>query len=1002
MRSTKSRQRLKLLLWIFSCCVLLSLNSYAQRTGAGKISGKIISKKKSEPVAGATVAVKGTGVVTVSDSMGNYTIEAAPGNTLIITSVGFSRTEVRVGKSTTLNLQMDETVNTLDDVVVVSVGYGTLNKKEVSSAITHLTSKDLLQIAGNGALNAIQGKVAGLSITNTAPGDVNSTPSIQLRGVSSRNAGLEPLYVINGIPGGNIDNLSPNDIESIDVLKGGAASAIYGTRGGNGVIIITTKKGTSVSKAYYEGYFSTDVPTNKIKILSPEQFVAHNRGTDYGYKTDWFKEVQRDRAYQHKHVLNFSGGNSRFNYYASFDYRDAKGLDLRSTKKEYGARISLNHTSANDLYSVSVNIAPRKLMYNNSSYDAFNQALTLNPTQPIKDTVDPTKYLYINNGFPGSYNPVEDLKTILNGGEGRYLEWSGSFKLNILKNLNTQVTVGEQQSIFFNHYFKPSYNTQAIYGNSGRGTANKGIDKSDQRFFDWIGNYNLHLNKQNIKVLGGYTFNYFNSEGLSAENQNFPSDALTYNNLGNGVYNIPIPNGASGDYTFRKVGSFQNDSKLIAFFGRINYDYDGKYFLSASIRREGSSKFGKGNKWGNFPAISAGWRISKEQFLSNVSWINDLKLRADYGETGNQNFDNYLSLSTYQGWGYFNYNGLNYQVWGPSQNTNYNLRWEKAQNFNVGADFELFDNRIEGSMNYFVRKNTDLLGQYDVPVPPNLLPSTYVNVGSMKNSGFELQLNAKVIRSKDLAYNVSFVGATNNNKFVSFSNDVYKGQSYVDLVSMPSPGSPGTAQRLQEGKRVGSFFMLKSAGIDATGRLMVYDKSGKIIPGNQATADDKQFVGNGLPKFTASLGQSVNYKNFDLNVFFRGAFGYDIYNTVAFKIGTPATQTGANVMASAYGSGKYAALTSPETYASLSDYFLEKGDFVKLDNVSLGYTLKSPIKQFESARFYLTGRNLYTFTKWTTGDVESVSVNGLAPGVNNALSYYPSTVQFIGGLQIKF
>ncbi|MDQ3277441.1 MAG: SusC/RagA family TonB-linked outer membrane protein, partial [Bacteroidota bacterium] len=885
----------------------------------------------------------------------------------------------------------------------VAVGYGTLNKREVTSAITHLSSRDLLPFGGNGALNSIQGKVAGLSVTNTAPADPNSGPNIQLRGVSSRNAGLGPLYVINGVPGGNIDNLNQNDIESIDVLKGGAASAIYGTRGGNGVILITTKKGTSQAQAFYDGYVSFDMPTNRINVLSRDEFLARNRGTNYRGNTDWFKAVTRDHAFNQKQTLQFSGGNVRTNYIVSLDYRTAEGIDLRSTKQEYGARLNLNHTSANNLYTVVVTIAPRYLKSNNASYNAISQSLTLNPTLPVMDTANPTKYNYINVGLAGAYNPVEELNTIQSGTEGKYLDWSGSFRLNILHNLYTQVTLGEQTSDFFDFGFTPSYNTGAINGNAGRNSASRAYNKGDQKSFEWIGNYSTELGAHSLKLLGGYSYYYFNNSGFNAGNSNFPSDVLTYNNLGTGVYNLPLPrNGSSGDFTFRRVGSYKNDSKLIAFFGRVNYDFANKYFFSASLRREGSSKFGFANKWGYFPAASIGWSISREAFFPATSWLSDLKLRADYGETGNQDFGNYLSLDTYSGFGFYTYNGTSYQVWGPSQNTNYDLRWEKAQNFNVGLDFELTRNRLTGSLNYYVRTNKDLLGNYNVPVPPNVQGSTFANVGTMKNSGFEIQLNGNLISQKNFSHSFSFAGATNDNKFVSFSNNIYQGQKFTDLVGMPAPGSPGTAQRLEEGRRIGSFYMLRSAGIDATGRLLVYSKDGKIIPGNQATINDKQFVGNGLPKFTASLGNTFTYKNIDLSIFLRGAFGYQLFNTTAFYIGTPVTQAGANVLASTYAGGKYAALTNPETYSSLSDYFLEQGDFVKIDNVTLSFNFKSPIKYLNSARLYLTGRNLYTFTKWTTGDPESINVNGLTPGINSSLSYYPSTLQMLAGLQLRF
>jgi TonB-dependent starch-binding outer membrane protein SusC len=967
----------------------------------------IIKDEKGKNLAGANVTNKNTNIAVATDSSGFFAINASAGDVLVFTFVGYQRTEYKITRavvaSPVLNITLQPSDASLENVIVIAVGYGTLNKKEVTSAITHLSSKDLNQFAGNGVLNSIQGKVAGLSITNTAPADPNSTPGIQLRGASSLSAGLGPLYIINGIPGANVDNLNQNDIESIDVLKGGAASAIYGTRGSNGVIIITTKKGTTQTKGFYDGYASIDMPTNQIKVLNRDQFLAHNRGVDYGGNTNWFDAVRRDFGYQHKHTLQFSGGNAKTNYIVSFDYRDAKGLDLRSTKTEYGARLNLNHSSANNLYSVTVNIAPRYLKFNNASYGAFSQGLTLNPTLPVKDTTDPTKYYYINTGFSGSYNPVEELKTVLSGSEGKYLDWSSSFKLNILKNLYTQVTLGQQTTDFFDFSFTPSYNTGAINGSAGRNSAGRAYNKSDQKSFEWVGNYSLDVNRHSFKLLGGYSYYYFNYSGLNGSNQNLPSDVLTYNNLGTGVYNLAIPtNGATGDFTFRSVGTYKNDAKLIAFFGRLNYDFDKKYYLSASLRREGSSRFGFDHKWGYFPAASVGWVISKERFFPTFPWLDEVKLRADYGETGNQDFGSYLSLDTYSGYGYYSFNGTNYQVWGPSQNTNYDLRWEKAQNFNAGLDFDLFNGKLTGNLNYYVRTNKDLLGYYNVPVPPNIQGNTFANVGTMKNSGFEIQLKGTAIHNKDFTWDVSFAGATNKNEFVSFSNDTYQGQPYTDVVYMPSPGSPGPAQRLQEGKRIGSFYMLRSAGVDATGRLLVYNKDGKVIAGNLATSDDRQFVGNGLPKFTASLGNTFTYKNLDLSLYLRGAFGYDLFNTIAFYAGTPVTQSGANVLATAYDGGKYSVLTNPETYSTLSDYFLEKGDFVKIDNVTLGYNFKSPIKHIDGGRLYVTGRNLYTFTKYSTGDPEAINVNGLTAGINSSLSYYPSTIQIIAGFQLKF
>ena len=968
------------------CLLFISGFAFSQGT---QITGKVTDSAGS-PVVNATILVKNTKVGTQTSSSGTFSINVPSGaSALIISSVGFETQEVPItGSDMTVSLTPSSTA--LANITIVSIGYGTLNKKEVSSAITHLSAGDLTKVASNSPLMSIQGKVAGLSVTNTAAADPNSTPSIQLRGVSSRDAGLGPLYVINGIPGGNLDNINQNDIESIDVLKGGAASAIYGTRGSNGVIVITTKKGSSQPHAFYEGYVSFDYPTNKLNVLSKDEFLENKRGIDYGGNTDWMDVVSRSPAISQKHTLQFSGGNSKTNYFVSTDYRNAKGIDLRSSKEEYGGRVSLNHTPANNLYAITINVAPRYAKTNQADYSGFNYALTLNPTLPLYDSAG--KYNYITTGFFAN-NPVEAAKTVQSEQEIKELDLSGSFKLNILKNLSSLVTIGEVHNSYRNLFFIPSTNTTVING-TGRNRASQSLDENDQKSFEWTGNYSLDVQRHSFKLLAGYSYQLFTSSGFSASNEDFPSDVLTFNNLGTGLWNIE--EGING------VGSYKNSSKLIAFFGRLNYDFDKKYFLSASVRREGSSKFGKNDKWGYFPAASVAWRIDQENFMHGISWLNGLKLRADYGETGNQDFGNYLSLDTYGGYGYYVFNGDTYQVWGPSQNTNYNLRWERAINFNAGIDFEMLNNKITGSINYYIRTNKDLLGNYSVPNPPNIQGTTYANVGTMKNSGIEIQVNASVVKTKNFSYDVSFAGATNNNKFVSFSNDLFKGQTYIDVVGMPAPGSPGNIQRLQEQKRIGSFYTLKSAGYDEFGRLLVYNEGGKIIAANAATNDDKQFTGNGLPKFTASLGNTFRYKNWDLGIFLRGAFGYDLFNTYAFYLGTPSAQSDANVLKSAFDGGKYSKLTNPATYSSLSDYFLETGDFVKIDNVSLGYTKNLSSNYVHSVRIYASSRNLYTFTKYTGGDPDLIQVNGLYPGVNNSLNYYPSTVQLLVGLQLNF
>jgi TonB-linked SusC/RagA family outer membrane protein len=973
--------------------MLATMTGVAQSQTGSSITGKVSDRHGALP--GVSVVEKGSSNGTTTDTEGKFTLQLSAGaKTLTVSSVGYVAQDVDVSNKSSVDIILVEDQRTLNEVVVI--GYGSLNKKEVSSAITHLSSKDLLRVGGNNPLMSIQGKVAGLSVTNTSTADPNSSPNIQLRGASSRSAGLGPLFVINGIPGGNIDNINQNEIESIDVLKGGAASAIYGTRGSNGVIVITTKKGSSESRLFYDGYTTFDYLANQLSVLSKDEFLAHKRGVDFGGNTNWLKEVSRQPSFSHKHTLQFSGGNGQTNYFTSVDYRDANGIDLRSGKREYGGRVNINHTTANNLLALTFSVAPRYAKISEADYSAFNYALTLNPTQSVRDSSG--KYTYINSGFFAN-NPVEYATNVLQDRERKSLDLNGSAKLNILENLNTVLTFGEVSSSNRIMNFTPSTITPVINGN-GRNTAYQGLEENDQKSLEWLGNYFLDKGKHSVKLLAGYSFQYFTASGFNASNEKFPSNVLTYNGLGTGLWNL--------EKGINNVGSYKNSSKLIAFFGRVNYDFDQKYYLSASLRREGSSKFGYDNKWGYFPAASFAWRVTQESFLKDITWLNELKLRADYGETGNQDFGNYLSLDTYGGYGYYPYNGTSYQVWGPSQNTNYDLRWEKAANFNAGIDFELFSSKINGSLNYYVRTNKDLLGSYNVANPPNIQGSTFANVGTMRNTGIELQLNAALVDKGDFSYNLGVTGAYNDNKFVSFSNDLYKGQSYVDVVGMPAPGSPGTLQRLQEDKRIGSFYALKSAGVNENGALLVYKKDGSVVPANEANNDYKQFIGNGLPKFTMGLTNSFKYKNWDLSVFLRGAFGYKLFNTYAFYLGTPAAQENANVLTSAYDGSKYSKLTSASTYSSLSDYFLEPGGFLKVDNITLSYTQPLKTKFMQSVRIYATTRNLATFTKFTGGDPDLIQINGLYPGVNTnsdnngTLNYYPSTTQLLLGLQLTF
>ena len=976
----------------------IGATAFAQKV---KITGTV-TDPGGEPLIGVSVKTGNSGAGAITDVDGNYSVEVSPTGTLVFSYVGFEVRNEPVKNRRVINVTLKEKNDVLNEVVVI--GYGTMDKKELTSAISHVGEKDFLTISSLDPSMMIQGKVAGVSITNTGAGDPNNQASIQIRGVSSRSAGLGPLIVIDGVPGGNLTNINPNDIASFDILKDGAASAIYGTRGSNGVIVVTTKKGSKDGRMHtsYSGMFSWDVINKELDMMDAQEFRDvrlgwGDTGVDLGGNVDWLDAVSRTGTAQ-QHTLTLSGGNDKSNYRVSADYRDAKGIDLRSHRREYGARASIMHTTKGGLFTITANIAPRIIYRDQADWGVFKDAIEANPTTPLMDPENPTRYYNFQGQVVGS-NPVERQLLEKDHGDTKLLDWDGTVRLNLLPllgndsdgnhRLSTQVMFADHQYDNDNSWFRPSTSTICI--NNGReGEASRKYSKERQYVVEWLTNYSGSFGSHNVKGMAGYSYQYAQYSGLDAYNKDFPNDGLGYDNLGSGEY--------AKEEGEIDMGSYRNDSKLISFFGRVSYDYAGKYMFTASLRHEGSSKFGADNKWGNFPAVSAGWRISEEPFMKNVKWVSDLKLRADYGVTGNQDFGSYISLNTMTGFGYYFYNGKYFQVWGPSKNVNPDLRWEKGKNWNIGIDFSLFNNRVYGSVNYFNRKQQDLLGNYKVSVPPYLFDETFVNVGTMKNTGIEIDVNFKAVNTKDFSYDLNFVGTTMKNEFVDFSNSKYVGQDYYDMAGTEDPYPFYNLQRIQKGESLGNFYMWRYAGHSADGEWLVYDKDGDIIRASQASDADRQVVGNGMPKFTMSSSHNFRYKNFDLSLFFRGAFGYDIFNIHDFYYGTR-NFTG-NRLDKAYGKNF---VVSGSANPVVCDYFLEKGDYLKLDMMTLGYTLNlKDCPYLDRVRVYGTMKNIFTITKFSGVDPSSYQVNGLTPGAQGSRTYFPTTRQFIVGLQIDF
>lgn len=983
----------------FACCLLFS-DPTAQAAGittpaaedvlplaiaaqqTKKITGTVVDSK-GEPVIGANVVIKGTATGNITDRNGAFALDQVPENAVLqISYIGYQSLEIPVRNKSQFAVTLHEDSEALDEVVVV--GYGSTVKKDLTTAVTSVKSKDFLQGASNSPLQMIDGKVAGLTVSNTAAADPNASPSIQVRGASSLKAGNGPLIVIDGMPGGDLRNLAQQDIESITVLKDGSAAAIYGSRGANGVILVQTKQGKSgrVSIAY-DGYVEHDFVAARPDILSPEEFVANNIGKDYGSRTVWYDELLNKKNVGHNHSIALSGGSETTLFRISANFRQKEGLDIATDRKEYGLRANFKQITLEGLLEVGGNISYRYADEDYTDYGSFKQAVELNPTYSIEE-MDAFR-----NNFD-SYNPIYNLTRRENGATQEYITTDFNVKLNILKNLNTEIKLGRQgtNKKQREYYFKDH---RESINNNRNGRARLEDQKWVDYTLEWLGNYTLDIDRHHLKMMGGYSYQEFNWEKFNAENMNFPTDAFLYNNLDAGDYNKA--DGRLG------MGSEKNQEKTIAFLGRVNYDFDNTFLFTGSIRYEGNTKFGTDHKWGAFPAASAAWRISRLSFFEDSPTVDDLKLRFSYGETGRSGFDKYISLAKYSGYGWMpNSEGKWVQVYGPGNNPNRDLSWERQISYNVGIDYTLFRSRLSGSLDVFVRKGKDVIGEYQVPVPPYLHEKIITNVGTTHSKGFELQVNWDAVQTKHFSCSTNLTVAYTKSKLDSFSNDKYE-LGYMEGDGLPSPGNPGPCQRLQDGVEIGSFYGYRYAGVDDDGNILVYkngQKGGETVRGRDAGELDRTYLGNGSPKWELAWGNTFTYKGFDLSLYFRGRFDYQILNQYQMYYGLQGV-TGINKLKSAYAENAHI-----KGEKIMCDYFLENGNYLKLDNITIGWSPTLHTKWISGLRIYGTLKNVFTLTKYSGGmDPASVDVTGLWAG-RGTMDLYPTARNLTFGIQLNY
>ena len=983
----------KFLLILVSLFIMGTPSVMAQ---AGKVAGKV-TDASGTPLIGVSVTVKDTVKGTATDVDGNYALDAQKTDVLVFEFLGYKTQEITVGSQTVINVSLVEDMTAIDQVVVV--GYGTMEKKMVTSSVSSVSGDALMPGAGNVSVaNALRGKVGSLVISGTD--SANAGQSLQLRGSASINGGTGPLVVIDGMPGGDIRSVLPEDIKSIDVLKDASAGAIYGSRAAGGVILITTKNASGLDEGTvrlsYTGEFSHKDVLKRPDVLNAEEFLEYRAlqgAVDYGDNFNWYEEMLNKDNFSQKHTVNLQANSKKASIYATFQYNDLQGVAMEDERQDIAGRVNANFKAVEGWLDIAVKADYRRAVRNNNNPN-FAQAIRNNPTRGAYDDKSNTGYnIWLYEDL--QYNTIAAVKLYDYWGLDQWFKPEVSAKLNILpvQGLSYTQTMGYELRQWENHTYRWSTHQDEVSVNR-KGTAYQGFSKTENINSEGYFNYINSFDKHNINATLGYSYYEYNNEGFNMTNYDFPVEATAVWDIGTGMYN--------------KLGQASMSSskaitqKLMSYFARVNYDYDGKYIVSASFRRESSSKFAKNNRWGNFWSVSAGWRISDEPWMENVSWIDDLKLRAAYGVTGNSDFSASYASMSYGSDGYFMMPASgNYAIaYGPAVTLNPSLKWEEQRGWNFGLDFSLFDNRLYGKFDWYNRKVVDMLFSVSVPQPPYALTSQMQNIGSLRNMGWEFEIGADIVRNKDWNYSTNFIFSHDRTEVLN----LYGNGTFIDNAGFPSPGTPGNAHRLQEGRVFGEFYMRECVGIDKeTGDFLIKHDTGdgnwEAIQGQKSSTDDRRTVGNYVPKVMASWNNRVSYKNWDFSMDIRSWIDFDVYNTLEMYFGLQ-KENDINLLKAAYTKNKD--ITQEK---QLCSYFLQDGSFLKIDAINLGYTL--PLKEktnglIQSLRIYGNINNVCTITGYEGMDPE-VNVIGHSAGIEWWNSgFYPRARTYTLGVQLTF
>ncbi|TDQ14701.1 iron complex outermembrane receptor protein [Algoriphagus boseongensis] len=965
------------------------------------ISGTVLDARLGDPVPGATVLVKGTTRGTATDLDGKFTLPLQAGDqVLVISFVGYLNQEVEIGNQSSITIRLEEDIQSLEEAVVI--GYGSQDKKEITSAVVGVKPEDFNRGNVTNPAQLLQGKVAGLSITRPG-GSPNSGFNVRLRGLSTFGANSSPLIVLDGVIGASLENVDPNDIQSIDVLKDGSAAAIYGARGSSGVILITTtKKGSKegTTNVNINSFTTLDQATNLIPVLSAEEFVARG-GTDFGSDTDWRDELIDD-ALSFTTNASVSGSFGNSNYMASVNYRDNNGIVNGVGNERLNTRLNLAQGALNNRLRLNVNLSFTNVDSEDINGAAFRYATIYNPTAPVfEDTESAINRFggYFQRDLFDFYNPVALARQQKFIGETKTALVSYRAEFDILPNLTLSAQYSQDRRNTLSGAFWSLQDFQVGIGATG--SAQRNTFDRKQRIFESTLRYETDLSdKLNMTLLGGFGLQYTTNQGFNARVRQYLFD-LGWNNLGAGAIRV-------GNNT--DVSSFANQDQLNSAFGRANFNWDNTFFVSASVRAETYSGFGANNQTGVFPAFSVGSDFTQ---IFDMGVFNQFKPRVSYGVTGNLPPSPTLALGVFGNGNRIDLDGdplTQSDIFvGINQfsNPNKDLKWETKKEFNVGVDFGLLNGKITGSVDYYTRNISDLL--FNVPVAAgapnpfdpgrfNTAGSTWVNLADLRAAGFEFVTSVNQIGKGALKWSptVNFT-IYDKTTIESLSN----GELGFEELRFATPGAPGQNNNPIIYNRVG-----QNLGDIYGPRLNGLTESGQYI---LSTTDPNEFekLGNGLPKGEFGFANSLMWGQWNLNFFFRGAWGHDLYNSYRgfYENGDPGSNTWNSVITDKTPTNPL--VTSSPTFNSS---YVEDASFVRLDNMELGYNIKTNSPNLGSLRVYLAAQNLFTITNYTGIDPEvrtNDSENGdaftsaLSPGIERRNTYF-QTRSFTLGVTVNF